>query len=142
MEQTTLHRKPSTCATCCFCSRSDHGSTHGASVRVHVATVAFGEGRWCYRERGALVDRHHGWFSWLSFRKEPFSSSGIKPRKTSKQAMKPIAGRRNTLLHFMKSRSLQSTLADSFASLSRRYPARLCRLPCRFPARGVLASCG
>jgi hypothetical protein len=87
-----------------------------------------------------LVDRHHGWFSWLSFRKEPFSSSGMKPRKTSEQAMQPIAGRRTMSLHFMKTRSLQSKLADSFAPLSRRYPARLYRLPRCFPARGAFAS--
>jgi hypothetical protein len=32
---------------------------------------------------------------------------------------------------------LQIKLVDSFAPLSRRYPARLCRLPRGFPARGV-----
>jgi len=37
----------------------------------------------------------------------------------------------------IKTLPLQLTLADSFAPLSRRYPARLCRLPRCFPARGV-----
>ncbi len=75
----------------------------------------------------------------LHFRQTPEGKSMKMPPN---QAMQPTAGRRSTPLHFMKIRSLQSELADSFAPLSRRYPARLCRLPRCFPARGVFASCG
>jgi hypothetical protein len=54
--------------------------------------------------------------------------------------MQPTAGGRNASLYFMKARPLQATLVDSLAPLSRRYPARLCRLPRCFRARGVPAS--
>jgi hypothetical protein len=63
----------------------------------------------------------------------------MRPRH--EQSNKSAAANRRYAIEFV-SHWFYKFLADSFAPLSRRYPARLCRLPRCFPTRGVLASCG